>query len=49
MSNTYNDASMIVKDATYLDAVIRGLLTEPSQSVDQLVDDSLWNKLFRFI
>ena len=48
MSNTYNDASMIVKDATYLDAVIRGLLTEPSQSVDQLVDDSLWNKLFRF-
>ena len=39
---------MIVNDATYLDAVIRGLLTEPSQSVDQLVDDSLWNKLFRF-
>ena len=47
MSNTYNDASMIVNDATYLDAVIRGLLTEPTQSVDQLVDDVLWNKLFR--
>ena len=38
---------MIVKDATYFDAVIRGLLTEPTQAVDQLVDDALWNQLFR--
>lgn len=40
MSNTFNDA-------TYFDAVIRGLLTQPSQSVDSNVDYSLWNRLFR--
>ncbi|EFX87999.1 hypothetical protein DAPPUDRAFT_221219 [Daphnia pulex] len=47
MSDTFNNAAMLVNDKTYLDAVIRGLLTEPSQSVDQNVDDSLWNRLFR--
>lgn len=47
MSDTFNDASKIVNDNTYLDSVIRGLLTQPSQSVDQNVDNSLWNKLFR--
>ena len=49
MSDTFNDASMIVNDKTFIDAVIRGLLTEPTQSVDQLVDNALWNKLFRFL
>jgi hypothetical protein len=48
MSDTFNDASRLVNDKTYLDAVIRGLLTQPSQSVDQNVDDSLWNRLFRY-
>ena len=47
MSDTFNDPSRIVTDKTYFDAVIRGLLTQPSQSVDQNVDDSLWNRLFR--
>lgn len=47
MSSTFNNASMLVNDKTYLDAVIRGLLTEPSQAVDKNVDDSLWNQLFK--
>ena len=48
MSSTFNDASKLVNDITYIDAVIRGLLTETSQSVDRNVDDSLWNDLFRY-
>ena len=48
MSNTFNNASMIVNDKTYLDAVIRGLLVQPSESIDTQVDDALWNKLFRY-
>nr|CAH0110806.1 unnamed protein product [Daphnia galeata] len=47
MSDTFNDPSRIVTDKTYFDAVIRGLLTQPSQSIDQNVDDSLWNRPFR--
>ena len=39
---------MIVNDKTYLDAVIRGLLVQPSESIDTQVDDALWNKLFRY-
>jgi len=48
MSNTFNDASMIVNQAAYLDAVIRGLLIQPSQSVDNFVVDDLWNSLFKY-
>ncbi len=48
MSDTFFDATKITKDKTYFDAVIRGLLTQPSQSVDQHVDDELWNKLFKY-
>ena len=48
MSDTFNDASKIVKDKTYLDAVIRGLLVQPAESIDTQVDDALWNKLFRY-
>ncbi len=49
MSDTFNDASKIISDATYFDAVLRGLLTQTSQAVDQHIDTSLWNKLFRFM
>ena len=48
MSNTYNNASMIVNDKTFLDAVIRGLLVQPSELIDTQVDQALWNKLFRY-
>ena len=48
MSSTFNDASMIVNQSVYLDAVIRGLLIQPSQSVDQFVVTDLWNQLFKY-
>lgn len=47
MSSFFNDGSPLVKDKTFIDNVIRGLLVQPSQSIDKEVDDEIWNKLFR--
>lgn len=49
MYSTFNNASMIVNDPTYFDAVIRGLLTQPSQTVDHFVVEDLWNRLFAYV
>ena len=48
MSDTYNNASRIVNDNTYLDAVIRGLLVQSSEAIDTQMDPALWNQLFRY-
>lgn len=47
MSDVFNNPSMIVTDTSFIDNVIRGLITQNSEAVDDLVTDALWNKLFR--
>lgn len=47
MANTFNDASSIVKQSFFIDAVIRGLVTQPSEAIDRNVVNDLWNSLFR--
>lgn len=47
MSSVFTDASQIVNDKMFLDNVIRGLVTQPSQAVDQMVADALWLELFK--
>ena len=47
MANTFNDASPIVKQSFFIDAVIRGLVTQPSEAIDRNVVNDLWNSLFR--
>ena len=48
MSLYFNNAGFITSDATFLDSAIRGLLTQTSQTVDNLVSRELWNSLFRW-
>jgi len=47
MSDYFNNPSMIVTDTSFIDNVIRGLITQNSEAVDDLVTDALWNKFFR--
>ena len=49
MSDVFNNPSMIVNDPNFIDNVIRGLITQQSEQVDDLVTDALWNKLFRYL
>jgi hypothetical protein len=48
MFTTFNDASFVVKEPFFIDAVIRGLLVQPVEQVDLNVANDLWNKLFKF-
>lgn len=43
----FNDASQLANDKHFFDNAIRGLVTQPSQSVDQAVGDALWRELFK--
>lgn len=49
MSNFFNNAAVVYSNLTFLDSVIRGLVTQPSQIVDHFVTDQLWLQLFKYI
>jgi len=48
MSQYFNNAALF-NQPTFLDAALRGLITQPMEAVDPFVTDELWNKLFRFV
>ena len=49
MVNFFNNAAVVYTNLTFLDSVIRGLVTQPSQTVDHFVTDQLWLQLFKYI
>ena len=49
MSDYFNNAAVVYTNLTFLDSVIRGLVTQPSQTVDHFVTDQLWLQLFKYI
>ena len=48
MTNYFNNAAVVYTNLTFLDSVIRGLVTQPSQTVDHFVTDQLWLQLFKY-
>lgn len=42
-----NNQSIIYKDKTFIDGIIRGLVKEPSQIVDTNIEDDIWLLLFQ--
>lgn len=47
MTDYFNDASVVYSNTTFIDNVIRGLITQASQTVDRFVTIPLWLNLFK--
>ena len=48
MTDYFNDASVVYNNKTFLDSVIRGLITQNSLAVDRFITTPLWLALFAY-
>ena len=47
MSNYFNNPAVVYTNQSFIDSVIRGLVTQASQTVDTFVTNDLWIELFK--
>ena len=47
MSSYFNNPAVVYTNQSFIDSVIRGLVTQASQTVDTFVTNDLWIELFK--